>query len=124
VTYLLDTNIIIYLTDAEERVTAFIRKHHRECAISMITYYEVLNYDFSEIEATKIENLLKQFTLLPLSMDIVNRALKNRRYRKIKMADNFILATAQHHHLDLVTNDRRDFKPFLDTINPFLNQHS
>jgi len=44
----------------------------------------------------------------------------NGKIKKIKMADNFILATAQIFGLDIVTRNIKDFSSFTDKLlNPF-----
>ncbi len=89
-------------------------------AISLITYYEVLNYDFSEAEESIVRAFLNEFEMIDVSRDIMDRALGNRKNKKIKMADNFILTTAQIFGLELVTRNTKDFLPFFDRlINPF-----
>ena len=48
--YLLDSNIIIYYLNGNENIRSFIEENHSVSAISIITYYEVLNYDFTTEE--------------------------------------------------------------------------
>ena len=45
--YLLDSNIIIYYLNGEKKVYDFVERYKAVSAISLISYYEVLNYDFS-----------------------------------------------------------------------------
>ena len=120
VKYLLDSNIIIYYLDGDTHVYDFIEQHGAISAISLITYYEVLNYDFSEQEALEIREFLDGFEVLSVSKNIVNKALENRKSKKIKMADNLILATAQIFGLDIVTRNTKDFSTFTNgLLNPF-----
>ena len=118
--FLVDSNIIIYYLEKDRVVYDFLIKHQYDCAISLISYYEVLNYDFSVEEEGKVKAFLKQFELLNLSKNIIERALDNRKKKKIKMADNFILATAQIFNLKIVTRNAKDFIFFTEmVINPF-----
>jgi predicted nucleic acid-binding protein len=118
--YLLDSNIIIYYLNGDRDIYDFIEKHKSISAISLITYYEVLNYDFSEQEELLVREFLDEFEVLSVSRNIINKALKNRKSKKIKMADNFILATAQIFGLDIVTRNIKDFSFFTDKLlNPF-----
>ena len=118
--FLIDSNIIIYYLEKEKIIYDFFLEHQYECAISLISYYEVLNYDFNREDENKIKAFLEAFEILNLSKNIIEKALINRKYKKIKMADNFILATAQVYDLKIVTRNTKDFISFTDRIvNPF-----
>ncbi len=118
--YLLDSNIIIYYLNGDKRIYDFIEKNRAISAISLITYYEVLNYDFSEEEELEVRAFLDEFEVLNVSKNIINKALENRKSKKIKMADNFILATAQIFGLKIVTRNIKDFSSLIDgLVNPF-----
>jgi len=118
--YLLDSNIIIYYLNGDKNIYDFIEKNKSISSISLITYYEVLNYNFSEEEALLVRAFLDEFEILSVSKNIINKALENRAVKKIKMADNFILATAQIFGLDIVTRNTKDFASFTDKLlNPF-----
>ena len=118
--YLLDSNIIIYYLNGDKKIYDFIEKNRVVSAISLITYYEVLNYDFSEEEELVVRDFLDEFEVLNVSKNIINQALENRKSKKIKMADNFILATAQIFELKIVTRNVKDFSSFIDgLVNPF-----
>lgn len=118
--YLLDSNIIIYYLNGDENIHFFIKENHHICAISFISYYEVLTYDFSHEEELAVRKFLDGFEILFISKNIVNKAIENRKIKKIKIADNFILATAQAYSLDIVTRNTKDFTSFTkNIINPF-----
>jgi len=118
--YLLDSNIIIYYLNGDKDIYNFVEKHKAISVISLITYYEVLNYDFSKEEEQIVRDFLDGFEVLSVSRNIINKALENRKTKKIKMADNFILATAQIFGLDIVTRNIEDFSSFTDRLlNPF-----
>ncbi len=119
-TYLLDSNIIIYYLNGDNTVKGFVDRYKSISAISIITYYEVLNYEFSKDEEKIVKDFLDDFETLNISKNIINRALKNRKDKKIKMADNFILSTAQVFGLSIITRNKKDFLPFVQNIiNPF-----
>ena len=117
--YLLDTNIIIYYLEGDQCVYDFVWKYKEVSAISIIVFYEVLNYPFTKEQELLVRDFLENFEVIGLSSEIVDKALQNRKEKKIKMADNFILATAQVHELQLVTNNDKDFDYFLEIVNPF-----
>ena len=118
--YLIDSNIIIYYLNGNYEAKDFIDKNYLDSAISIITYYEVLNFDFTSNVEEIVKNFLKRFKIIPLSNEIVEQALKNRKYKKIKMADNFILSTAQLHNLKIVTKNIKDFSyHYSNLLEPF-----
>ncbi len=116
--YLLDTNILIYYLQDRREVVDFFEKNRAECALSIIVYYEVLNFPYSEEDAREVKYFLETFPIFDLSRDIIDQALENRRKKKVKMADNFILATAQTQGLTIVTNNAKDFEGFISVTNP------
>ena len=120
--YLLDTNIIIYYLENDQAVYDFVWRHKKVSAISMIVYYEVLNYPFTQEQEKLVRAFLENFEIIGLSHEIIDKTLKNRKEKKIKMADNFILATAQVHGLQLVTNNSKDFEYFIDSVNPLSDE--
>ncbi len=118
--YLLDSNIIIYYLNGDQNIRSFLKRYQSESSISIITYYEILNYDFSYEEETIVRKFLEKFEVINISKNIINKALQNRKYKKIKMVDNFIISTAQIYNLCLVTRNTKDFS-YLDyhILNPF-----
>ena len=118
--YLLDSNILIYYLNGDEIIRSFLQKNKSECVISSISYYEVLNYNFSKQEEKIIIDFLQTFVIIDVSMQIINQSLINRKIKKLKMADNFILATAQTSALQLITRNTKDFPNFpMLLLNPF-----
>ena len=78
---------------------------------------------YLEEEGMIVKNFLEEFEILSLSKNIIHKALANRKHKKVKMADNFILATAQLFDLQLVTRNEKDFKMlFPHVLNPFLSE--
>ena len=61
--YLLDSNIIIYHLNGERIASDFLSDNFNRCAISRITYVEVLSFDFSEEEASEVKELLENFVV-------------------------------------------------------------
>ena len=117
--YLLDTNIIIYYLENNQLVYDFVWRYKKVSALSIIVYYEVLNYSFTQEQEKLVRAFLENFEIIGLSSEVIDKSLENRKEKKIKMADNFILATAQVHGLKLVTNNSKDFDHFIDIVNPF-----
>ena len=118
--YLVDSNILIYYLGGQNEAVTFIQSEIDRCAVSIVSYYEVLNYPFeSEEEEKKIRAFLSLFPVIPVDREIAERALENRRKRRIKMADNFIAATAQLHGWSVVTRNGGDFREIVEVIDPF-----
>ena len=118
--YLLDSNIIIYYLQGNETINSFFKNHKESSLISLITYYEVLNFDFNMEEEMIVKKFLDEFTIVNLSKEIIHKALENRKIKRIKMADNFILSTAQLLQLHIVTRNSKDFEKLYPYIlNPF-----
>ena len=107
---LLDSNIVIYISkgtiDFEE---LFVSYDH--FFISIITYMEVLGCQFaSEDEKKLIEELLNQFEILNVDLELANNVIEIKRTKKIKLPDAIIYATADINSCDLITNNISDFK--------------
>ena len=116
--YLIDSNMIIYYLANHLKACDFIDTNINISAISRITYYEVLNYNFTRKQEKNVKLFLEFFKIIEISKEIVDKSLQNRKVKKIKMGDNFILATAQINDLLIVTNNEKDFKEFIETVNP------
>lgn len=124
--YLLDSNIIIYHLNGDRTATEFIRKNINSCAISQITYVEVLSFDFeNEDERAEVKSFLECLDIFDTNKAIAIQCLKNRTKRKIKIPDNLIASTAQANNLTLVTRNSEDFKNLdINMINIFENCES
>lgn len=108
--YLVDSNILIYHLNGEEIATNFLFSSKSDCYLSWITYIEVLSFSFSAENEKNVIALLDDFNILGIDGDIARQAVKNRKIKKIKIADNIIASTAQVHNLTLVTRNISDFK--------------
>ncbi|MFW6310591.1 MAG: type II toxin-antitoxin system VapC family toxin [Prolixibacteraceae bacterium] len=85
--------------------------------ISVITYMEVLGYQFKDDDEKKqVENLCRYFPVLDLNKNIIEAVISLRRQNKSKLPDAIIFATAMIHKLDLVTANVSDFENFIPQI--------
>jgi predicted nucleic acid-binding protein len=113
----LDSNIIIYLSkgllnieDISERYDSFY--------ISIITYMEVLGYQFSdEGEKELIKKLLGKFEIMYINSVIAENVIEIRQHKKIKLPDAIILATAKLLDCPLMTRNVEDFQDILEEVN-------
>ncbi len=117
-TLLIDSNILIYASKGHRGILAFLRKNQTKIAVSIVTYYETLNYDMTEKEIAYFKELFMAMKIYGIDQTVADQALLNRQKKKIKIADNFILATAQVHGLTIVTHNVRDFQDFVPVIDP------
>ena len=107
--YLIDSNIIIYHLNNESLATEFLLNNANQCAISQITYIEVLSFPFTPEQERDVKNLLERFKMIDVNKEIAIQATMNRKIKKIKIPDNIIASTAQVNNLILVTRNSLDF---------------
>ncbi|HTV06483.1 MAG TPA: type II toxin-antitoxin system VapC family toxin [Acidobacteriaceae bacterium] len=81
---------------------------HADRAISIVTWMEVLAGATAANEADT-RTLLLYFQLLPLTLEVAERAVAIRRKNKIKLPDAIIKATAEMDGRVLITRNTRDF---------------
>lgn len=119
--YLIDSNILIYHLRGNSVIEDFLYNNIDFCAISIITYIEVLSFNFQNSYDENIaRNLLKSFEIIDINQDIAEQSIKNRKFKKIKLPDNIIASTSQVSKSILVTRNEKDFKSLdIDIFNPF-----
>jgi predicted nucleic acid-binding protein len=108
--YLVDSNIFIYHLNGEARATKFLINNINECALSWITYIEVLSFSFTIEQKKNVKAFLEKFIIMDITGNIAKQAVENRNNKKIKIADNIIASTAQVNDLVLVTRNVSDFR--------------
>ena len=88
-----------------------------EFFISIITYMEVLGFQFDNQEEKElIEQLLEQFVIIHLDMEIAQEVISIKQKKKIKLPDAIIFATAKKNDCDLMTHNIDDFKNIDETV--------
>jgi len=105
---LFDTNILIdYLNGTEAA------KHelslYDSASISSITWMEVLVGATSEEEEIELRAFMSRFAVLPVNMDVSEKAIELRRQYRMRLPDAIIWATAICDSSLLVTRNTRDF---------------
>ena len=107
---LLDTNILIYLSKKELKLSDLASRDDRLC-ISVITYMEALGYPFeSQEEQDIIEKLCDNLLVLQLNDDVVKLVIEIRKSKRIKLPDAIIAATAVGNNATLITRNTSDFQ--------------
>ena len=118
---LLDSNIIIYSVQSEH---SFLRKFIAEHspAISALSYVEVLGYPkLTEEEQVYFEQFFHVAKVLPISSQVLSRAVLLRQKQKMTLGDSIIAGTALVYGRTLVTRNIKDFQWIeqLTLLNPF-----
>ena len=116
---LLDSNILIYLSKRELSV-AFLN-HFESVFISVISYMEVLGYNFkNKIEEECVKELISIFEVKFIDQKIADYVIHIRKRCQIKLPDAIIAGTAMVDGLCLVTRNVQDFKSIdCKILNPF-----
>ena len=106
---LLESNIFIYSILPEHKpLRDWMMK--QEFAASEISLVEVLGFHrITTEDSLELEDLFNMAKVLPMSREIVDRAIQLRRQRKMGLADSFIAATALDYDIQLVTRNVSDF---------------
>ena len=121
VKFLIDTNIVIYLTQGRLNINDFA-KVGGSLYISSISYIETLGYPFQNKDEEKgVTVFCESFERIFLTKEIEKQTILIRKSYKIKLPDAIIAATAMVYNLTLVTHNVDDFKKIqgLKTLNPF-----
>lgn len=119
-TFILDTNVIIYLSQEKMRLTDFSSKGDRLC-ISIISYMEALGHPFNnKIEETIVKSLCDTCEVFNLTKQIIDKTIEIRKQTKIKLPDAIIAASTLVNNAILVTANVKDFKMIdgISIINP------
>jgi predicted nucleic acid-binding protein len=122
---LLDTNILIYLDKGinDLKVATVLSTYmENRPMIFIMTEIELLGFRFSTVaDLQKMQEMISDTNVLPLSRAIAEQTIIIRRKHKIKTPDAIIAATALVHELTLVTRNVSDFNSIigLSVVNPF-----
>lgn len=123
--YLLDTNVVIDYTanllpdTGKQKINCIIDD---EFNISVVVKIEVLGYNDLPTKMNQLGTFLDLALVLPLDDDVTTKTICLRRaYKKLKLGDAIIAATALVYDFTLVTRNTKDFKSIegLEIINPY-----
>jgi predicted nucleic acid-binding protein len=115
---LLDTNIIIFASKQKFDIAGLLEKYD-EFYASIITYMEVYGYNFDNLqEKEAIDELFMGLEIIEVNKNIAEHVIfyRKNKYKKIKLPDAIILATAKFLNADLITDDWDDFQGFEEHV--------
>jgi predicted nucleic acid-binding protein len=106
---LLDSNVIISISKNKIDIDRLL--HDFDIFIvSIITYMEVLGYEFKNVSERKIiEDLFELIEIRETDILIAKEVIEYRKLRKIKLPDAIILGTAKLQKCGVLTDDWDDF---------------
>ena len=122
--FLIDTNILIYHTTGSAIAKEFLANLivGKAFNISMITRIEFLGWHAQTPDGfERCQRLVKLSNVLPVTEEVADKAIDLRRHRNVKLADAIIAATAVVNGLKLATRNPDDFKGLIapEIVNPF-----
>ncbi len=123
--YLIDSNVIIDYTAFQLPLPGsdFVEDiFNTDFLISVAVKIEVLGYNDLHEKMSLLEEFINTAVVLPLDESVTKQAITLRRnYKKLKLGDAIIAATALVHNLTIVTRNTSDFSQIksLDIINPW-----
>ena len=104
--FLLDSNIIMYLLNGDERVYNLL--NGATTALSFVSEIELLGWpNITEKEKNTIETFIASSYYYDYSQAIKVRAIELRIKYKLKLGDAFIVATAIEFDLTLISADKQ-----------------
>lgn len=104
---LLDTNLLIDYLQGDSRALTEI-KRYAQCAISEITWMEVMVGASPDTEVGT-RAFLNTFKRIAIDDAVAEQAVKLRKQYRLKLPDAIVWASAQTHSLLFVTRDTKDF---------------
>jgi predicted nucleic acid-binding protein len=117
---LLNSNIFIYAASgAQDYLHPLLEDEQNGC--SVIACIEVLGFPrLKNDEKAFYESAFEALHILPLSLDVKNKAIEIRQQMKISLGDSIIAATALCWNVTLYTRNVDDFKNIqrLLVVNP------
>ena len=124
--YLIDSNVLIdYVAEripAEN--TGFIEQiFEQQFLISVIVKIEVLGFNDVPHKMAAMEEFVDWAHVIPLDEHVTLQTIMLRRkYKKLRLGDAIIAATALEHNLTLITHNTADFKNIdnLNILDPYL----
>jgi toxin FitB len=108
---LLDTNILIYAAHPSyAALRTFLESKEAELCVSAISKVETLGYPkLTFTEKRMLQSFFDTILVLPVSDEVIDKAIVLKQMRKIALGDALIAATALVHRQPLLTKNVSDF---------------
>jgi len=105
----LDTNVIIYLSQRIVKISDFASFEDKLC-ISSITYMEAMGYPFkTREEELFVKELCDMCDLIDITKPVIDKTIEIRKKSKVKLPDAIIAASTIISSATLVTANVKDF---------------
>jgi predicted nucleic acid-binding protein len=123
--YLIDSNVLIdYMANLiPVKGSDFVENlFNTQFLISIVTKIEVLGYNDFPHKMSAMSNFVSLSEILPLNENVTEKTIELKRsFRKMKLGDAIIAATAIAGNLTLITRNVDDFKfiPNFTVLNPY-----
>jgi predicted nucleic acid-binding protein len=123
--YLIDSNVIIDYTSLRlpKKGSDFVEDlFNNDFLISVATKIEVLGFNDIPDKLLAMEEFVNTATVFSLDETVTNKTIQLRRdYKKLKLGDAIIAATASVHNLIIITRNIKDFQNIdgLKVIDPY-----
>ena len=102
--FLLDTNIVLYLLNGDETLADFL--YQKDLYVSFITELELLSFHkITNKEQQSIQSFLKEYFVIELNSEMKQQVIKIRKQYKTKLPDSIIAASSVYTNIPLVTSD-------------------
>jgi len=124
--YLIDSNVIIDYISSKLPSNAgdFVEQLFKEnFIISVVAKIEVLGFNDLPDKVILMEEFINMAIQLPLDKHVIKQTIELRRnYKKLKLGDAIIAATAMEHDLTLISRNVKDFIRIngLKLLNPYI----
>jgi len=100
--FLLDTNIVLYLLNGDETLADFLYK--KDLYVSFITELELLSFHkITNKEQQIIQSILKECFIIELNSEMKQQVIKIRKQHNTKLPDSIIAASSVYTNIPLVT---------------------
>ena len=119
--YLLDSNLLVYSAMEAHEFLRPLALNTQNFA-SVISKVETLGFHKLEaVDAVYFNSLFALVTLLPVTPNVIETAIRLRQQRRMSLGDSLIAATALEFDLTLATRNVADFAsiPALSVYDPF-----
>lgn len=110
-----DTNILIDYLNGDNQAKKEMDLYEF-CAISIITYIEIIVGLQNTEEIETIKKFLHGFSIIGIDLPIAERTIIVRKKYKLKIPNALILATAEQSQCLLITRNTKDFSATLPIV--------